>query len=101
MEGAAQLVGWLQSCGPAKSGAMGMVPIDWQDIAAWSQMTAWQISPGDAEDLHTMSREYVAALNRHDEHPDPAPYLARSRDPAPVSDIRAAFRAHGSKGKTA
>lgn len=101
MEGAAQLVGWFQSCGPAKSGAMGMVPIDWQDIAAWAQVTAWPIEPQDAEDMHAMSQAYVSALNRHDEKPDPAPYVAENRDPAPVADIRAAFRARGLKGKTA
>jgi hypothetical protein len=98
MDGAEQLAAWFRSCGPAKSGGMGIAPLDWTDIAAWAALTAWPITPGDAETIRELSRVYVSALHAWDEQSVPAPWQDEDRAPPPVDDIRNAFRQAAKRG---
>lgn len=93
MDGAEELAAWFRSCGPAKSGGMGVTPLDWTDIAAWAALTAWPITPGDAETIRELSRVYVSALHEWDEKAAPAPWrdAAATASPPSPDAIIAAF----------
>lgn len=101
-EGAADVAAWLRSCGPVKAGVMGMAPLDWLDIAAWVSLAGWPLSPRDAEDLHALSRVYVAAHHDYDGKPAGAPYRSEAAREIVGDGVKIALRASfRPKGKPA
>lgn len=58
--------------GECKQGGMSIVPIDWADLAAFKEFSG--INKHEAHAIISMSKEYVAAINRYEEPNSPAPY---------------------------
>lgn len=47
--------------GRMRHGDMGMVPLSWQDIAAWESVTGADITGDEAALIHSLSRDYVVS----------------------------------------
>ncbi|MGO1190274.1 hypothetical protein [Vibrio casei] len=60
-----------QSCGVFKSGGMGAVSLDWQDMHAFSSFN--EINGYEADLIIKMSRSYVNGINMREVN-DPPPY---------------------------
>lgn len=56
---------------------MGMGPISWQTIAAWSRMTGIALSSWEARLLRHLSAVYLAEFNAAAEEGRPAPYRTK------------------------
>lgn len=72
------LVTWLLEAGPVIAGPMGAMPLGWQDIAAWSQLSGIEPSTWESRQLHSMSREYLAALRDGAKVDCPAPWMSEA-----------------------
>jgi len=74
VDGAEYILAYLMEVGPVSHGGMGMAPISYQEIQAWSTLTGTNLSPWDSLMLRQLSRAYV---NQYNESKDPhsqAPY---------------------------
>lgn len=64
---------WRQIHRGRSLGALGLVPLSWQDIHAFCQMTGEWLSPGDLEAVWLIDSEFVAS------HTAAADHRAKSR----------------------
>ena len=91
------LADW-QAVGMCSSGMNGPVPLSWQEIQAYSQMTATPFTPWEAETIRTMSRRYCSKFyeSRHESTPPPyvdeSPEAMEQRKKAETAQIKAMFR---------
>lgn len=79
------LTGWLFEIGPTSSNGMGPVPIGWQEIAAWQELTGNEINPWEARTLRKMSADFVSTMHDAKDKSFPPPFtsaeaIARNRD---------------------
>jgi hypothetical protein len=54
---------WWHETGMAQSGMSGAVPISWQEMRAFADMTGRDIRPYEAQCLVDMSRAYCAEIS--------------------------------------
>lgn len=67
--------------GLSKPSGMGAVPIDWQDIQAWSCLTGTYLHPEEARILKSLSQTYVLWSQKAKQYDCNAPYF---EDETPV-----------------
>lgn len=65
-------------------GAMGSIPLSWQELRAWADMTEARMSPGDMEALRDLSSVFVAAAAEFTGKVVPAPYGFAAKAPEDV-----------------
>lgn len=57
---------WFGELSAARgSSGFGMLPLSWQDIAAWSQITGSQPTPYEALTLRAMDTVFLTTFNEH------------------------------------
>lgn len=56
------------------SGAMGPVPITWQELDAWQRQTGMRLQPWEARAVISLSRAYAGEAVAAREDDAPAPY---------------------------
>ncbi len=89
------LADWLLSVGPVMSGAMGAVPVTWQEVASWSALTGVPLSAWEAEAIIAASREYAAAIETYADKQHAAPW----GETVSKSDMAKKLRAMFAPGK--
>ncbi|WP_343526745.1 hypothetical protein [Sphingomonas sp.] len=62
--------------GMVEAAGMGTVPLGWQTIAAWSQMTGVRLCPWEARTIRRLSVEYLAEGRRAEAETCPPPWKA-------------------------
>lgn len=67
-------------------GAMGSVPLSWQELLAWAGATETQMTPGDLENVRELSAVFVNAAAEYRGETAPAPFGA---EPKSAEDINA------------
>lgn len=67
----------LVEIGLTEPAGMGMAPISWRTIAAWSELTGIALSPWEARLLRHLSVEYLAQFNRSELETCPPPMRAK------------------------
>lgn len=70
---------WLFEIGPVAAGAMGPVPIGWQDMAAWERLTGNELDPWEARTIRRLSQAYVAQAYEAENLNCPEPRLAEEK----------------------
>ena len=55
---------WFIQAGPSLPGAMGAVPLDARELAAWSQLSGVDLLPWEFAALRDASRAYCSELNK-------------------------------------
>jgi hypothetical protein len=85
------LIEAVQSAGMAAPGAMGLVPLSWQDILAWKQATGSALSPWELEIMRYLSQSFASEAHRAKDPTAPPPHLTTIR-PRAVADLKAAMR---------
>lgn len=91
------ILGQWQEAGIAKSGGMGILALDWQDIKAFSDFN--EINSFEAQMIIKLSASYVNGLNMK-EHNDRAPYQREyTHDEwlAREGSVKKAEKAHAAK----
>lgn len=78
------LADYFLEVGPTRSSGMGLLPLDWQELQAWSIMTCTELSYWEAQALIEASGHYLAALNQS-EKPDCPPFWQAT--PLPPADV--------------
>ena len=69
------LIGHLFEVGPAASTGMGVVPVSWQEVAAWMDRTGVHLTPWAARTLRRLSVAYVAEQRAAEDPAHPPPWL--------------------------
>lgn len=67
---------------------MGLVPLDWTDIAAFVSLTGLEILPEEARLLRSLSAEYIHHLNNSKEDSTPCPYSDCETKPDNADSIK-------------
>lgn len=75
VKGLSHLIRYAANIGFGKQTGMGMIPIDWVDIVAWSQLTGTELYPDEAEIIREISLVYVSQHTRSKEFDCPAPFF--------------------------
>lgn len=70
------LTDWLFEAGPTGIGAMGPVPLGWQEIAEWARMTGRDLLPWEAQMLRRLSVDFAAEMIRAEAADCPPPWTA-------------------------
>jgi hypothetical protein len=70
------VVNRLIEIGLTEPAGMGMAPIGWRTIAAWSELTGVALSPWEARLLRKLSAAYLAEYHRAEEETCPPPWRA-------------------------
>lgn len=65
---------------------MGSVPLTWQELRAWCELTEARLSPGDLEDVRELSAVFVSAAAEYSGKTEPAPYGTK---PKAAEDVQA------------
>lgn len=77
---APHIIDRLAEIGMTEAAGMGVVPISWREIAAWSEMTGVVLDPWEARLLRQLSAAYVTEHSRAEDESRAAPWRApRSR----------------------
>ena len=71
LEGDEDLAVFFGEFGFVKAGAMGLVPLDWADLQAFSAAMGYIFTPWQAQTLISMSRDYATIANNDDPLPMP------------------------------
>ena len=71
------LIDYLQEVGPAYHGGMGLSPVPFFEIDAWSRMTCTLLTPWEAQALRMLSTEYVGSMNDAKKPNCPPPWTPR------------------------
>lgn len=58
------LVAVLFEVGPVMAGAMGMLPLDEQELAAWQSNTGIELQPWESRMIKVLSRDYLSESSR-------------------------------------
>lgn len=69
------LMSYLFEAGVATSNGMGIVPLSWQEIDAWIEVTGLPLSTWEKLTLKEMSEAYVNEFTQASEKDRPAPYI--------------------------
>jgi hypothetical protein len=69
------VVGYLFEIGPIGYGATGMVPLSWQDIAAWQSVTGIELDAFEAEAIMQLSCAYASMSEKASKDTCPAPWV--------------------------
>jgi hypothetical protein len=77
------LIDYLFEIGPAMDGGMGIVPLSYGEIAAWSLLTGIRLRPWEARTLRRLSREYVDELHKGSWRP---PWQSPDEKPQPTEE---------------
>lgn len=74
IDGAEQIIAWLDEIGFYRVGDMGIRPIDWQELKAWADMTATELTPQQSISIIKASQSYVSAYQSgsNPNAPDPS-----------------------------
>jgi len=67
----------LIEIGLTEPAGMGMAPLSWQTIAAWSDLTGVALSPWEARLLRHLSTAYLGEFNRAGDETYPPPMRAK------------------------
>lgn len=67
----------LVEIGLTEPAGMGMAPISWRTLAAWSELTGISLTPWEARLLRHLSVEYLAQFHRSDAETCPPPARAK------------------------
>ena len=68
------MITYLLEVGLYSSNGMGMTPLSWVDIQAWSQLTGSQLTPSEARLMRKLSFIYVSQYNASKDIKCEAPY---------------------------
>lgn len=68
------LVEYLLEIGPVVPAGMGAGPIEWRDIAAWSDLTGTALEAWEARLLRRLSADYLAESRLAEKPEAPAPW---------------------------
>lgn len=63
----------LIEIGLTEPAGMGMAPVSWRTLAAWSELTGVVLSPWEARLLRHLSAEYLTEFNRAEDETRPSP----------------------------
>lgn len=88
---AEHLVGYLFEAGPVGQGAMGEVPLQWQDLTHWQHNTGISLASWEATLLRRLSSDYLNACREAESPTCPAPWLP---DDHTSADSRKAVAKH-------
>ena len=69
------LLEYCLEVGLFKHGAMGTIPIEWADIAAWVSLTGTEVTPDEVRCIRDMSFVYLSQINKAQKQDCPAPFL--------------------------
>lgn len=75
LDGAEYMVTLFQEAGLMSSNGMGAVPLSWQEIESWLDVTELRLTVWEKLTIREMSDAYVAALHQSTGKHDPAPYV--------------------------
>jgi hypothetical protein len=83
----------LFEIGPCLQGGMGLVPLTWQEIAAWQEASGVRLSMWEANALRKASKAYAHQVSVSDKPNCPAPGKAVEQDPDKLAKhIRSVLR---------
>lgn len=83
---AGYLIGLLQEAGLMSSNGMGPVPISWQEIYAWVNLTGISLSTWELTTIKSLSEEYVSELIQATDKERPPPYSVQVIERKAVED---------------
>lgn len=69
------IAGWFHEIGPAAAGVNGVVPVSYQEMAAWAELTGVEVTDWEAGALKRMSEQYCYQTYVSDNPECPAPYV--------------------------
>lgn len=86
----------LWDVGPGVSFGMGLLPLSFQEIAAWQHGCGYRLRPWEVQSLRAMSVAYVAQMQKSTEPNCPAPWQSMADvDHTAVADkLRSVFAAY-------
>lgn len=88
------LADYLLDVSPTRQGGMGLLPLSWQELQAWSHMTCTELSYWEAQALIEASGQYVSALYQSEKPDCPPFWQATPLPPADVAlKVKSVFRA--------
>ena len=73
---------YAMDVGLFKVGSMGLTPIDWPDLLAWSSMTNINPHPEESRIIRELSQVYVAWSSKAKDPNCGAPYLSKGQEQA-------------------
>lgn len=76
VQGCEYLVSHWYTCGLYSSGASGIIPLSWTELANYSQMGQADLDGWEAKQIISMSRTYVSFKQKADEMGCPPPFRA-------------------------
>lgn len=85
------IVNRLIEIGVNEAAGMGVVPLSWQTIAAWSAMTGVTLSPWEARLIRALSAEHVAWSHKGESENCPPPWrseVTQSEKDAELAGLR-------------
>ena len=91
-DGYEYLIGYLYEVGPYVSNGMGPVPVSWQEILAWSQLSCPSLAQFEADAIKRLSAEYVSQLAKSEDADCPPPYQSHDAAKASMSAVEYGFR---------
>lgn len=88
------MVEYFAEIGLALSSEMGIAPLNWREVSAWSEMALRPLNHWEAETIVLASRAYVSAAREYDCKSIPSPIADPQEQRKTVSNqLRAAFAA--------
>lgn len=68
------LVAWFHEIGPVAAGVLGTIPVSYQEMAAWAEMTGTEIDTWEAWAVRRMSEQYCFQAHISESARCPAPF---------------------------
>jgi len=96
-----ELVEYLYEAGPFEYGGMGPVPLSWQTLSAWSEVSGIELDAFESTAIRELSMSYVDQLERGKNPTCPAPWLDEEQvNREQISDkLLTSFRAFNERRK--
>lgn len=71
-----QITGWLIEIGLSEAAGMGVVPLTWREIEAWTAQTGVELTPWQSRLIRRLSADYIGESRRAELETCPAPWRA-------------------------
>jgi len=70
-----ELIEYTWEIGPVGYGGMGLLPLSWQEIAAWQDAQGIDLDPFELDAVRELSSTYVDQVERSKKRDCPAPWI--------------------------
>lgn len=91
-DGPDYLIEAVRSAGLASAGPAGLVPLTWQELKAWNDLTGSNYTVWELETMRYLSQNYAAEAQKARDENCPPPHLTKIKPVSPEG-IKNALRA--------